>query len=92
MQKSQELFFDYGLFGFRKAGTENYSVQVRLRFEINTYWYGLSVTDDNNNQPFLKKLYHQGLTDEDNRNIVDYLTNKMLDQIEWIVGRIEHKV
>jgi len=92
MQKSHEILFDYGLYGFRKGGTENYSVQIQLRFEINTYWYGLSVTGDNNNQPFLKKLYHQGLSDEDKWNIVDYLTNKMLDQIEWIVGCIEKKV
>ncbi len=91
MQKSHEMFFEYRLLGFRKAGTESYSAQVRLRFEINTYWYGLSVTGDNNNQPFLKKLYHQGLSDEDKQNVVDYLTNKILDQIEWIVGRIEQK-
>jgi hypothetical protein len=53
---------------------------------------GSFITGNNNNQPFLKKLYPQGLNDEDKQNIVDYLTNKMLDQIEWIVGRIEQKV
>ena len=92
MQKSNEMLFDYRLFGFRKAGTENYSPQVRLRFEINTYWYGFSVLNDNNHQPFLKKLYHQGLTDEDKQHIINYITNNMLDQIEWIVRRIEEKL
>ena len=89
MKKTNEISFDYRLFGFRKAGTENYSAQIRLRFEINTYWYGFSVTNYNNNQPFLKKLYHQILSDEDKQTIVDHLSNNMLDQIEWIIGRIE---
>jgi hypothetical protein len=92
LQKSNEIFFDYRLFGFRKAGTENYSAQVRLRFEINTYWYGFSVVNNNDRQPFLKKLYHQGLNDENKQHIIDYITNNILDQIEWIVRRIEEKL
>lgn len=91
-ENSNEVFFDYKLLGFRKAGTENYSTQIRLKFEVSTYWYGLSVANDNNNQPFLKKLYHQGLTEEDRLGIVTYIGNKMLDQIEWIVRQIEAKV
>jgi len=92
LQKSNELFFEYRLSGFRKAGTENFSAQIQLRFEINTYWYGISIKNDNNHQPFLKKLYHQGLNDEDNQNVIDYVTNNMLDQVEWIVGRVEETV
>jgi len=83
-----EIIFDYRLLGFRKAGTENYSIQIRLRFEIDKYWYGFSI-DDSNSKPFLKKLYHQNLSAEDKRFIVDYLSSRMLDQIELIVGRIE---
>jgi len=92
LQKSNELFFEYRLLGFRKAGTENFSAQIRLRFEINTYWYGFSIKNDNKHQPFLKKLYHQELSDEHKQNIIDYLTNNMLDQIEWIVGRVEETI
>jgi predicted nuclease of restriction endonuclease-like (RecB) superfamily len=92
MQKSNEIFFDYRLFGFRKAGTENYSAQIRLRFEINTYWYGFSLLINNDHQLLFKKLYHQGLNDEDNQHIIDYITNNMLDQIEWIVRRLEEKL
>jgi predicted nuclease of restriction endonuclease-like (RecB) superfamily len=86
-----EIIFDYRLLGFRKAGTENYSIQIRLRFEIDKYWYGFSI-DYSNSKPFLKKLYHQNLSSEDKRFIVDYLSSRMLDQIELIVGRIEEKV
>jgi predicted nuclease of restriction endonuclease-like (RecB) superfamily len=92
LQKSNEILFDYRLFGFRKAGTENYSAQVQLRFEINTYWYGFSIVNNNDRQPFLKKLYHQGLDDENKQHIIDRITNNMLDQIEWIVRRIEEKL
>jgi len=92
LQKSNELLFDYRLSGFRKAGTESYSAQVRLRFEINTYWYGFSFVHNNDRQPFLKKLYHQGLNDENKQLIIDCLTNNMIDQIEWIVKRIEEKL
>lgn len=94
IQKSNEMFFDYRLFGFRKGGTENYSAQIRLGFEINTYWYGFSILNNNNNNnpPFIKKLYHHGLSDDDKQNIIDYATNNMLDQMECIVKRIEESV
>jgi hypothetical protein len=82
------LSFSYNLYGFKKAGTENFNESLQLNFEISTYWYGFTLVNHNNQQPFLKKLYHQPITAEDRQNIVDLLMSKVMDNIEWIIERI----
>ena len=80
--------FTYALDGFKKAGTENYGEHLQLNFEISNYWYGFTLVNHNNQQPFLKKLYHQQITREDRQQIVDLLMSKVMDKIDWIIERM----
>ncbi len=85
--KVHMVSFTCALNGFKKAGTENYGEYLQLNFEIQKYWYGFTLVNYNN-QPFLKKLYHQQITKEDRQQIVDLLMSKVMDKIDWIIARI----
>lgn len=91
LRKVHMVSFTYALYGFKKAGTENYGEHLQLNFEIQNYWYGFTLVNHNNQQPFLKKLYHQQITKEDRQQIVDLLMSKVLDKIDWIIERINEK-
>jgi len=86
-----EITFDYAMFGLRKAGTENYNEHISLKFWMDTYWYGFSLVNHENGQPFLKKLYHQQLTNEERQQIIDLIVTKVLDRIEWAIEHFEAK-
>jgi len=47
--------------------------------------------NQNNNQPFLKKLYHQTMSEDDKHLIQDILTAKIFDRVDWIVDFIASK-
>lgn len=83
--------FRYSLYGFKKAGTENFGESLELHFIMNTYWYGFTLINHNNQQPFLKKLYHQPITKEDKQQIVDLLMEKIMDRIDWIIDFVKSK-
>lgn len=91
LRKVHTVSFTYALHGFKKAGTENYGEHLQLNFEIQNYWYGFTLVNHNNQQPFLKKLYHQPLTKEYRNEIVALLMNKVMDRIDWIVEMINEK-
>lgn len=88
LRKEHMLSFWYNLRGFKKAGTENYSEHLQLNFIIETYWYGFSLNNHNDREPFLKKLYHQPITKEDINLIVRAIMNKVMDSIEVIIEMI----
>jgi hypothetical protein len=58
---------------------------------MNTYWYGFTLINHNNQQPFMKKLYHQPLTKEDQQLIIDLLLGKIMDRIDWIIEFMKNK-
>jgi predicted nuclease of restriction endonuclease-like (RecB) superfamily len=91
LKQMREIEFTYHLHGFKKAGTENFGEHQTLRFEIQEYWYGFSILNHNNNQPFLKKLYHQPITEEDQQQVVDLMMTKVMDRIEWIIEFLKKK-
>lgn len=86
-----EITFEYAMFGLRKAGTENYNEHISLKFWMDTYWYGFSLVNHENGQPFLKKLYHQQLTKEEMQSVIDLIITKVLDRIEWAIEHFEGK-
>jgi hypothetical protein len=86
-----EITFEYAMFGLRKAGTENYNENISLKFWMDTYWYGFSLVNHENGQPFLKKLYHQQLTKEEMQSVIDLIITKVLDRIEWAIEHFEGK-
>ncbi|MFM7852539.1 MAG: YhcG family protein, partial [Flammeovirgaceae bacterium] len=91
LKSATEITFDYAMFGLRKAGTENYNEHISLKFWMDTYWYGFSLVNHENGQHFLKKLYHQQLTNEERQQIIDLIVTKVLDRIEWAIEHFEAK-
>jgi hypothetical protein len=91
LKSTNELIFQYQLFGFKKIGTENVDVHLSLKFWIQTNWYGFSLSGHNNEQPFLKKMYHQQLTKEETQSILDLMISKVLDRIEWAIEHFAAK-
>lgn len=87
----REVNLSFRLHGFKKAGIENFDEQQTLKFEMNEFWYGFILSNYDNQQPFLKKLYHQQLTKEDQQLIVELLMGKVMDRIEWIIEFIKSK-
>jgi predicted nuclease of restriction endonuclease-like (RecB) superfamily len=85
----REIEFSCQFKGFKKAGTEDYSEWLSLKFEISTYWYGFTIVNYNNQQPFLKKLYHEVFTEQDKLTITDLLMNQMIDRMERFVNDLE---
>jgi len=86
-----EITFEYAMFGLRKAGTENYNEHLSLKFIMDTYWYGFALVNHNNQQPFLKKMYHQQLTNEEMQSVLELMVSKVLDRIEWAIEHFEAK-
>lgn len=84
----RSLDFSYKLNGFIKGGANNYDESCDLRLIIDDYWYGFQIVN-RNNEPFLKKMYHQSITKEDIHLIEDRLVNKVLDRIEEIIALID---
>lgn len=83
-----QVNFNYALHGLKKAGTQNRSAHVSLNFVIDTYWYGFVLVNHNDQNPFLKKLYHQQLTNDDKELIIDTVMTKLMDDIDWNIERI----
>jgi predicted nuclease of restriction endonuclease-like (RecB) superfamily len=90
LRNKNHLDFNYTFQGLKKAGTENCNIYIGLNFVMDTYWYGFVLVNHNNQQPFLKKLYHQPITDIDKKNIIELLMNKVMDDIDWNIERIKN--
>lgn len=88
LQQIFEFKFQMRLDGFRKAGTERCGTTRALIFRIDTYFYSFSFVNYNNQQPFLKKLYHQPLTVDDRQQITGVIMSEVMDDIERFLERI----
>jgi predicted nuclease of restriction endonuclease-like (RecB) superfamily len=91
LKSTNELMFQYQLLGLKKIGTENIDANLSLKFWMQTYWYGVSISGHNDEQPFLRKMYHQQLTKEEKQRIADLMVSKVLDKIEWAIEHYEAK-
>lgn len=89
LRNTLEVQFNYALHGLKKAGTENCSMHLGLNFVMDTYWYGFVLVNHNNQQPFLKKLFHQPITHADRQQIIDLVLTKVMDDIDWNLERIK---
>lgn len=81
--------FVYRLRGLKKAGTESFDTVVQLDWHIDTYRYGFVLVNYNNQQPFVKKLYHEQLSEEDIELIIDTVYNSVVEKIEWQIERLK---
>ena len=88
LRSNKDFYFNYQLCGFKKAGTEAFNTSFQLNYRIDTYWYGFTLVNYNNQQPFIKKLYDEQLTPQEIDGIVDMVYNEMISEIEknieWI--------
>jgi len=91
LRTTRDITFNYGLWGFKKLGTENFDVHLSLKFVMESYWYGLILINHNNHQPILKILYHKQFTNEDRQMIIDLMISKVLDRIEREIERFNEK-
>jgi predicted nuclease of restriction endonuclease-like (RecB) superfamily len=91
LKYTDEIIFQYQLLGLKKIGTENIDVHISLQFWKQPYWYGLSLSGQNDEQPFLKKMYHQQLSKEERQTVLDLIVTKVLDKIEWAIEHYDAK-
>lgn len=82
LKSRTEFRFYYNLYGFKKAGTEAFNSGYFITLIISTFWWGFSLMNYNNQQPFYKKLYHEQLDKTDIEQIVEIVYNKVIDDIE----------
>ena len=75
--------------GLKKAGTETFNIAFSLTFKIDTYWYGFTFSGANNQQPVIKKLYHEQLSKEEIESIIDLAANYVMDNIEHQIERLK---
>jgi predicted nuclease of restriction endonuclease-like (RecB) superfamily len=86
--KLKKIRFNYSLLGFKKAGIDCLDDHSSLIFEIHDYWYDFTLKNHNDDQPFLKKLYHQTLDKKEMQTIIDLMMSKILDRMELYLERI----
>jgi len=91
LKTSKDFYFSYRMEGMKNAGTEAFSIGFQLNYRIDTYWYGFTLVNSNNQYPFIKKLYHEQLTEQDIQTICDLTYNHIMDEIERNVNRIIEK-
>jgi predicted nuclease of restriction endonuclease-like (RecB) superfamily len=84
-----EFYFSYRLHGLIPAGTEGFDTGFQLNYRIDAYWYGFIVVNHNDQQPLVKKLYHEQLSKEDIELIIDAAYNAVLANMEWQVERLK---
>jgi predicted nuclease of restriction endonuclease-like (RecB) superfamily len=89
LKSKYDFYFSYWLRGFKKAGTEAFDSGYQLNFKIDTYSYGFSLLNYNNQQPFIKKLYHEQLNQNEINKIVALLYDKVMDDIERQIERLK---
>lgn len=85
VEKGHEIQLNIGLQGFRNAGPNDIDASLTLFFVKERLWYGLSISGYNDDKPILKKMYHQGITEENMQRIEDIMVDQALDRIEWIL-------
>jgi predicted nuclease of restriction endonuclease-like (RecB) superfamily len=91
LKSRTEFYFSYRLHGLKKAGTESFDTGIQLNYRVDTYWYGFILVNYNNQQPFVKKLYHEQLSDEDIGLIIEAVYNSIVENIEWQIERLKPK-
>jgi predicted nuclease of restriction endonuclease-like (RecB) superfamily len=82
LRKHHLLPFYYRLNGFKKGGTDTFDFLIQFNHILDVYSYGFSLINYNNGQPFLKKYYHQQLSQNDIEVICNVVYDVVLVEIE----------
>ena len=89
LKTNRDFYFNYQLHGFKKARTEAFNISFQLNYRIDTYWYGFTLVNYNEQRPFLKKLYGEQLTPQEINETVDLIYNEVIGDIETNMDRIK---
>ena len=81
--------FYYRLNGYKKGGPDTFDIELQLILNISPYSYGFSIRSLNNQQPFMKKMYHEELTSQDMVTICDFAIEYMTDDINNRLSNIQ---
>lgn len=91
LQNSPDLVFSYRLNGFKKAGVDGFNTGFELKFRIETYCYTFTLINYNNQQPFVKKTYHEQLNQEEIQHISEVVYTDVVENIDRNIGYIERR-
>jgi predicted nuclease of restriction endonuclease-like (RecB) superfamily len=89
VDRHMETYFRYKLDGYKNAGVESFNIWLQITLYISNYWYGFAQMGYNNQQPFLKKMYHEQLTNKDVQTITDVAIEYVSDEIERQLSHIQ---
>lgn len=78
----KEIQFYYSLFGFKKSGIKSHNEHLTLKLEIQQTWYAFILINHNDQKNFLKKQYHQLLSEKETQLIIELMMTKIMDRIE----------
>lgn len=84
-----DKYFHYSLKCLLKSGKDEINSNFRLQFHCEKSWYGFTLINYNNQRPFLKKMYHEQLSEADIKEIVNVINNFVIDDIENDLKQIE---
>ncbi|MEO6669449.1 MAG: PDDEXK nuclease domain-containing protein [Ferruginibacter sp.] len=88
LEGRMEYNFYYRLDGFKKAGIDAFNISFELRIKADVYWWGITLINYNEQQPFLKKLYGEQLTKGEMDNVIEIIKDSMLKEIDWKMEEI----
>jgi len=91
LNDENEFYFSYLFNSCKKAGVEAFSTSFQLNWVIDAYFYGFTLINYNKQQPFLKKLYHEQLSSENIKTIVDTIYEQLVNEIGNRVEQISNK-
>lgn len=92
LESNRDYYFHYSFKGIKALGTETFDVSVQLNFNRqNIYWYGISISNHNNNQPIVKKLYNEQLTSIEKNLICERMYDHVVEDIERYYGYWEQE-
>jgi predicted nuclease of restriction endonuclease-like (RecB) superfamily len=88
LKSKNDLFFLIVFGGLKKAGVEAFSTGFTLNWVKSLYFYGFTLINHNNQNPFIKKLYHEQLSKKEINSIVEtvyeHVINEIGNQVEQI--------
>ena len=85
---NKDIYFQYRLNGFRKAGVSAFDTVIQLNICIDQYQYGLRLVNYNQQQPFIKKLYGEWLSGSEIEKIGELCCSQIMQHIGWEVEQI----
>jgi predicted nuclease of restriction endonuclease-like (RecB) superfamily len=90
LKQNREAYFFYRLNGLKALGIDTFDIVIQLNYLFHhPYWWGFSIPNFNNNQPFFRKLYNEQLSKEEHEQIWNIIHGYIVDEIERRVSYLQ---